>query len=31
MELAKMKEWQKIDEEIDRDIDEVLGGIKRWK
>jgi len=31
MEMAKIKQWQKVDEEIDRDIEEVLGGIKRWK
>ena len=26
-----MKQWQKVDEEIDRDIEEVLNGIKKWK
>lgn len=31
MELTKMKQWQKVDEEIDRDIEEVLNGIKKWK
>jgi hypothetical protein len=31
MELAKIKQWQKVDEEIDLEIEEVLGGIKRWK
>lgn len=31
MELQKIKEWKKVDEEIDKEIDEVLEGIKRWK
>jgi hypothetical protein len=29
--MQKMKQWKETDEQIDRDIDELIEGVKRWK
>ena len=31
IEMQKMQEWKKREQELDNDLEEVIDGIKRWK